>query len=864
MPLPTLLVPGSLRLSELSASEDAGATPISYIQNWLRRRMPEFGGQSAKMADRLLIVRAETGSGKSTVLPVSVFRILRAESTPATQRFSKAGVICTQPRVLTAVALARDVSAGRYPDMVLGETVGYQTAPTSSRAGSGLTYATAGVLAVQLRHMTDAELMGRYRFIIVDEAHERSLDTDITLLLLRNFLLRNIGDMRAPFVLLTSATIDPLRYAAYFGVGPANVIDVAGRSYPITTHWPAAGFANYPAAAAELVQKIHTENSDDPPDRADILVFMPGAAEALAVAALLKKRPGARPDDRPDARPDDRPGARPGARPDEKRGGARTRKSKIIEHNLAADHQAGDTDAPFLLLVINRDVVNSQTGDYSLVFAPPETLRVGGVRPRRRVIVSTSVAETGLTIDTLKYVIDCGWSRMIESYQPWRAMGLTTRPAPRSRIAQRRGRVGRLFPGEFYPLYTENVYGALDEAQLPDVVIGNSASVFIALVAAQQRQKLAMRNRAEFLVDDLGLLDPPPPEALLGAICCAKALGLLAADTPLPCAAAPIPVGCDAAEAAGTAAAAEAAAAEAGAAEPRGYGLTPLGWVAARFSHVPMEAVRVLLAGYTWGTAASDLLTAVSMFGRQSADLFLRRRGASGATDVSAAALAAAAPPYLWTRSALGEESVFYRTRLLLADDFAEVVLIFDAFLDQLAMTAGDLSAVEAWCAGVGLRFSGLLELAALRERYADEMVAAGLDPFRGAGARLAAADAAEFTPALCRLKRCLFDGLQMNLLRFMPNHPAGPGYVTHYHAPTLRVRCPMLYTDAMADRLSEMRVSGSVRPQWVLTDQLRLAPAPRLAADPAPPLLYSVEANLVMVLDGYVDFDPERGRLFD
>ncbi|NBQ15647.1 MAG: hypothetical protein EBU31_13835 [Proteobacteria bacterium] len=223
----------------------------------------------------------------------------------------------------------------------------------------------------------------------------------------------------------------------------------------------------------------------------------------------------------------------------------------------------------------------------------------------------------------------------------------------------------------------------------------------------------------------------------------------------------------------------------------------------------------------------------------------------------------------MWSRSvAKGELAIsdasFLRTRLLLADDFAEAVLIYDAFLAQVALTEGDLAAVDSWCRGLGLRMSALLELAGTRERLADEMVAAGLDPFRAAGARLAAVAAEEFTPALCRLKRCLFDGLQMNLLRFAPDHPAGPGYVTHHHRPSLRVRCPVLYTDAMADRLADMRVAGAGdRPRWIVTDQVRLVAAPKSGAEPAP-VMYSVEANHVCVLDGYVTFDPDTDRAFE
>ena len=78
--LPTLLVKGSLRLPE-GINYDTDSTPIEYIISWLRKRMPEFGGLSADINNRVLVIRAETGSGKSTVLPVSVFRLLRSKQT---------------------------------------------------------------------------------------------------------------------------------------------------------------------------------------------------------------------------------------------------------------------------------------------------------------------------------------------------------------------------------------------------------------------------------------------------------------------------------------------------------------------------------------------------------------------------------------------------------------------------------------------------------------------------------------------------------------------------------------------------------------------------------------------------------------
>lgn len=750
---PRLLVPGSLRLPDGSAPSVA---PIDYIIAWLRRRMPEFGHRGGELADRVLIIHAKTGAGKSTVLPVAVFRLLRGERTPPRQRYHGPSVICTQPRVLTAVWLANDVSASPWnQDMVMGLTVGYQTGPLTNTPPAGLVFATAGVLAVQLQRLSDAEIMGRYRFIIVDEAHERALDCDIGLAQLRDFFIRNAGNERLPYLIVMSATFDPIAYANYFGLGPANVMGVEGSTYPITTRWPAAGTNNYPAAAAATAAAIHAANPDDDPMRADILIFMPGQAESGAVATALAA--------------------------------------------------ANPEDAPYLVLTINREVVISQAGDYLLLSAAIADLPwVRGRAPRRRVIVSTVVAETGLTIPTLKYVIDAGWTRTTEVYPPWGAKGLITRPATKSRIAQRMGRVGRLFAGEFHPIYTENVFNALDDQQLPDVFVTGLGERYIALVAWQQTQKLLRGELPEFRVEDMTLLDPPPPEVFLAANATATSLGFISSRAELP-------------------------------GGGRGYGLTTLGWLASKFNWTSMEGVRVILAGYTWDVAATDLITAIVLFGTQLSDIY-GRKGSEGLPP-GGRALRMSVPDFLVGGS---DKDVFTRAKLLIADDFAEMVIIFDKFADILDTAEGDITAVADWCVQAGLNFETLLALAEKRDVCFEESIAAGLNPFRLMDRRLAALPGEDFVLGLKRFKRCLYDGLRERVLKYDPDQS------TYLTIQGLRVKVPALLAET------------DYRPERVLTDAIVLKQAQPRPEDMAPPMLYATYSGLVSVLDGYVDTDDD------
>ena len=464
-------------------------------------------------------------------------------------------------------------------------------------------------------------------------------------------------------------------------------------------------------------------------------------------------------------------------------------------------------------------------------------------------------------------MIDCGWSRTKEVYQPWGAEGIVTRPAPQSRVEQRKGRAGRLFPGDFYPLYTKNVHGALDAQQLPEIISVGVAEIYLAIVREQQRQKLRTGAPPEFRVEDMTLLDPPPPEALLAAGATAVALGFVSARAPLPRSWPPAEL-------------TEAVLAAPGVgplALARGYGLTALGHVAALFARTPMEGVRVLFAGYMWGVAASDLITAVAMFGTPLSDLLVGRgREKKGATPSAlppgAAALRAALPPFLILRTGGGvtgvlppseSEAFYFRARLLLADDFAEAILLFDAFARGIDASQGDVAAVADWCTRVGLSFEAMLGVAVKRESIIEEMIVAGLNPFRAADRRLSTLSIDEFTEGVCALKQCLYAGLSTRLLRWDPGHPEGPAYVSPQG---LRVRTPGLFTDAMASRLKALHVTQgpaeALRPRWIITDQIRLMPAPPRSGDTGQPLLYVADTNLVSILDGYIDPDPDFGSV--
>ena len=435
-PLPTLLVPGSLKVP---AGVPESTIPVQYIVDWVKQHSPD-SGDKARLGDRILVVKSMTGSGKSTVLPVELFRILRGKETPRRQPYRGKSVLCTQPRVLTAITLSTRDIPEYNKDMVVDETIGFKTGPISGTLSRGLLFATIGVLQAQLRTMEDDAIMALYRFIIVDEAHERSKETDITLMRLKNFYVRNEGNRNLPFLILASATIDVDKYAAYFGVTSANTVVVVGRTYPIAEHFPSKGTNDDVKEAAAVAISIHESGVNDPPDKADIMIFLPGASETKDVVQALETY------------------------------------SKTSER-------------PFIVLPISREAIVDRTREYRQVLIEHEKLpRTQGKLPSRRIIVTTAVAETGLTVPTLKYVIDSGWNRSVDAYQPYGIDGLITRPAPRSRIEQRMGRAGRIFR-RILPLYTKNILESLEKQQLPELVTQGIFDVILDIVGEQQRLK---------------------------------------------------------------------------------------------------------------------------------------------------------------------------------------------------------------------------------------------------------------------------------------------------------------------------------------------------------------------------------------
>ncbi len=435
---PTLLTPGYLvRYGQVVPD----VVPIDELMRWIRARMSEYSSFRVKsLADRIVILKGKTAAGKSTALLVYLLRLLKGDKAV---EYEGPGVLSAQPKVITSREIAKDVgNSPYYPDIQFGVNIGYQTGSANVLPRGGIIVATIGTLLAQLKRFEPSDVFGMYRFIVVDEVHERSIEVDTCLLILKRIMLENIDNPMLPFVIIASATMDPELYANYFGVGEDNIFVVEGRTFGVEKHWLKVSTSDYVTKAAETAVAIH-EKSEDEPNRGDIIVFLPGESALKSAAKQLL----------------------------------------AVNEKLAEGGKS-----VFLPVVLNRESVEKYSEGYRTLNEDIANLNVklGDRRlpVTRRIILATNVAETGLTINSLGHVIDSGWGKIPISFPP---MGVISprpieQPVSQAQAEQRAGRAGRLFPGHCYPMYTEETFNSLKETQPSSMVLRGCESMMYEVI----------------------------------------------------------------------------------------------------------------------------------------------------------------------------------------------------------------------------------------------------------------------------------------------------------------------------------------------------------------------------------------------
>ncbi|KAJ5568802.1 hypothetical protein N7450_011288 [Penicillium hetheringtonii] len=389
------------------------------------------------------IVVGQTGSGKTTQLPQYLDQAGWCEDGKV--------IAVTQPRRVAATTVATRVAEEMRGKV--GEAVGYSIRfEDTTSAATRIKFLTDGML---LREALVDPLLSRYSVIMVDEAHERSLSTDVLLGILKK-IRKKRPELR---IIISSATLQAEDFLRFFAddefnpdAEPANlggsvgrIISLEGRMYPVDTLFLESPAEDYVERAVKTVFDIHTQEADG-----DVLLFLTGREEIDRAIQLISER-------------------------------------------AAYLHPK----APSLLTL---PLYAGLTTDQQMyVFEPtPENTR--------KVIVSTNIAEASVTIDGIVYVIDCGFAKL-RAYNPTTGIEtLTAVPISKASATQRAGRAGRTKPGKCFRLYTQQTYEQLPEATVPEIQRSNLAPIVMQLKA------LGIDNIVRF-----DFLTSPPAELVIRA-----------------------------------------------------------------------------------------------------------------------------------------------------------------------------------------------------------------------------------------------------------------------------------------------------------------------------------------------------------
>lgn len=402
-------------------------------------------------------------------------------------REKKGLIICLQPRIYNCLSIPQQIAL-YTPEFVIGENLGFSTSIKKVLIkDNGLMFATIDTLLSQMKTLSEDAFITKYKYIIVDEVHVRNIGLDLLLFKLKIIMAKHLHDGKCPTLILMSATFDVPKFAKFFGT--KNIIIAQGKSFPIDAHFLASPSTDVVQDVAKRILSIIEEN-DDPQPLRDILVFVPGKGMAKKI-------------------------------------------SDIIEPLIPSFKK------PLIILTVESSNV---TEVKPLIEEPNDV---------RRLLLSTSVIETGVTVNTLKYVIEPGFGNIMEYNPVKNAKSLLVKPIDQGSATQRVGRVGRKAPGIAYHMYTEDTFkNHMPENSLPDILTGEISEALLYILIdrfefdmidfetiiklrkdhAAKQMVLVNRGVKSNSIDNIDMLDQPSGESILRGMTILHQIGAIDKD----------------------------------------------------------------------------------------------------------------------------------------------------------------------------------------------------------------------------------------------------------------------------------------------------------------------------------------------
>ena len=756
--LPTLLQKGFVVPNSKSSKRDKellkNKISIEYILDFISDRIVDKSGNIKKkpkcVGDKVIILKSGTGTGKSTVLPPFLYKLFNDRV--------KRNIAVTQPRVLTALDIPKNLPEF-YTYLKIGKNLGYNTGsykriPTEN----GVIFMTTGILLQQLNILTEEEFIRKYSFILIDEVHDRDINIDLTLFLLKKFLTNNYEDPKCPIIILMSATFKPEIFIKYFDCPSENSIEVIGSTYPIEDNFIKYDTIDYIKKTINTVEELHIKNIidiDNDELNRDIIIFVNGAAPAKKIieamhnfnASILTK--------------------------------SYSEINKYIDNKPKEDRIHGGGNKNYFIAPI--DLSSGSFGiagkEYQNLFSSINnitvpiynltnkgTIDINSIKMEaiatRRIIVSTPVAETGVTIETLKYCIDTGMVTSVEFNPDYGTNLILKKPVTQGMAIQRRGRVGRKSPGYWYPCYTKETYESLQTDQFAEIL---STDITLALlnIIIIENETIIEINKDEHLnkeiifdkklfkindmeidkyyylmhnnvlnTSDIDFIEKPSAQSLTHSYEKLYGLGFI----------------------------------------NNKFQPTTIGFYGNKLRKVSVENIKFILSGYAHGACTLDLITIVSFLSVGMMNICERKY-----TPIN---------PF----SNISDDKYEFYHKIVIGDSFINLLFIWYAFSSKIDKIIQKKSInkkellnnkillethLNEWCVENKIKYTGIAKVIAFRDDLIESFLTIGLNPYyNGLDIDMSNYNLLEIFKQnlndgineIIKIKKCIYEGYKFNL----------------------------------------------------------------------------------------------------